>query len=172
MGWLQGNEIDRAEVVNAKREEKRQSNAEKLREASEKLAEKASAEYNAERKENTTKRLAEGERARSRARKDAEIAALMAEVADKIESGDLSVLAGINAKTQVETLKRIENGLLWEASKKNSDAVERGDFSDPVWKEGATIDEKVMFAKYPMATRSLAIFCWPSTRTANSKRSR
>ncbi|WBA13832.1 PLxRFG domain-containing protein [Salinivibrio proteolyticus] len=151
MGWLQGNEIDRSEVVNAKREEKRQSNAEKLREASEKLAEKASVEYNAERKENTTKRMAEGERARSRARKDAEIAALMAEVADKIESGDLSVLAGINAKTQVETLKRIENGLLWEASKKNSDAVERGDFSDPVWKEGATIDEKVMFAKYPMA---------------------
>ncbi len=151
MGWLQGNDIDRSGAVNAKREEKRQSNVEKLREASEKLAEKASAEHNAERKENTAKRMAEGERARSRARKDAETAALMAEIADKIESGDLSALAGINAKTQVETLKRIENGLLWEASKKNSDAVERGEFSDPVWKKGTTIDEKVMFAKYPMA---------------------
>lgn len=169
MGWLQGNDIDRSESVSAKREEKRQSNAEKLREASEKLAEKANAEYNAERKENTAKRMAEGERARSRAKKDAETAVLMVEVAEKIESGDLSALVGINAKTQVETLKRIENGLLWEASKKNSDAVERGDFSDPVWKEGTAIDEKVMFAKYPMADTDTRVINELASRMVNEK---
>lgn len=169
MGWLQGNDIDRSESVSAKREEKRQSNAEKLREASEKLAEKANAEYNAERKENTAKRMTEGERARSRAKKDAETAVLMVEVAEKIESGDLSALGGINAKTQVETLKRIENGLLWEASKKNSDAVERGDFSDPVWKEGTAIDEKVMFAKYPMADTDTRVINELASRMVNEK---
>ncbi|MDW6094066.1 PLxRFG domain-containing protein [Vibrio rhizosphaerae] len=150
IGWLQGESVDHSDAVNAKQEAKQFSAVEKLKTLGDSLAEKAENELNTSRLENTHKRMQEAENARSRARSDAEMAETMKRLAKKIESGDAKVLSGLNAKTQLETLRSVMHSALYEASSKNKDLVNKSPDSQYSWKDSTTIDQKVVYAKYPM----------------------
>ncbi|SHO54436.1 DNA primase TraC [Vibrio quintilis] len=151
IGWLHGDSVDRSESLNARKEDKLLSNAEKLRKLGESLAHKAEQELNAPRLENTHKRMEEAGRARARAESDSRTAQIMTALADKIEKGEVKALSRLNAKTQIETLQSVLSGALYEANSKKSDLVAKTDNSRPYWKDDVTADQRVMFARYPLA---------------------
>jgi hypothetical protein len=117
----------------------------KLRAVAEKSKAKAQEIYNQDRLENTSRRAGMAESSRAQAAKDIQIADTMLKIADGIESGELTALAGIKAKTHVETLDKILRQAQYERHRKKYDsyAEQQRHEDEPI------SEEDITFAKMP-----------------------
>lgn len=111
--------------------------AESLRARAQKLIEKATTSLNQERKTNTHKRAGEAARAEQKANSEMAIANSMANIADRLEKGEIKHLTKLSARTEVETLDRILN----RASRDERDAKRAA--------ESVVSNASVPYAEYP-----------------------
>lgn len=111
--------------------------AESLRARAQKLIEKATTSLNQERKTNTHKRAGEAARAEQKANYEMAIANSMANIADRLEKGEIKHLTKLSARTEVETLDRILN----RASRDERDAKRAA--------ESVVSNSSVPYAEYP-----------------------
>jgi hypothetical protein len=142
-GWVNGETVDTSANQEAKAEQRRSKNADRLKQMAERTEQRANESLNADRKVNTLKRLAESERANSKAESENRIAALMR----KIPDSDTIVLKGATQKVQVELLDTLARGLVYNAPESQ---LNRDGNSNLSFKPEVTIEQQVQHARLPL----------------------
>ncbi|MCE9955576.1 LPD38 domain-containing protein [Aeromonas rivipollensis] len=121
-GWLTGQgaasaapsaEAAPTEVTDPDQDNSKSKQVETLRTRAKTLRDKATAALNAERKENTNKRMTEAANARANAESELHFAGLLDAIADGIESGEVTYLRNLANGTQLTELNHALSRSLW-----------------------------------------------------------
>lgn len=127
------------------KESKTKLKVEKLRGTAKRVKERAEEKYNQDRNTNTARRARMAAGAQASAAQEIQIADTMVKIADGIESGEISELSGVTAKSHVENLDRISTQAHYEYLRKKYDS-----YSDQQQHFGEPIPEDAIeFARYP-----------------------
>ncbi len=134
---MAGEKVDRSDILGEKQEEREKTVGEKLADHAERLEERASASYSAERKENTNRRAEMAASARASAEADLNQAVRLRSIAEAMANGEVKHLRGLNALTQLESLQRV-----WkQAQRKHEEQKLQEKYGDD-WRKKATYQER------------------------------
>lgn len=163
-GWLTGQgaasaapsaEAAPTEVTEPAQTDSKSKQVEALRARANTLRDKATAALNAERKENTNKRMTEAANARANAESELHFAGLLDAIADGIESGEVTYLRNLANATQLTELKHALNRSLWNLpparyeALTNQGVIERAEDGRERWSAKATPEMMVEGAQMP-----------------------
>ncbi len=142
-GWVNGESVDLTKRNQQRQEQKQANAADKLKAMADRLEGQANEALNADRKENTAKRMREADYARANAEKDAAMAAIMRGVAES----DSPLLKGMTQKVQVELMERMANSLKHNAPRDMVDTDREGRRQ---FKQDLTLEQQVQLARMPI----------------------
>lgn len=134
---MAGEKVDRSDILGEKQEEREKTVGEKLADHAERLEERASASYSAERKENTNKRAGQAASARASAEHDLNQAVRLRSISEAMSNGEVKHLRGLSALTQLESLQRI-----WKQAQRKHEEQKLKDKYGDDWSKNATYQER------------------------------
>jgi phospholipid N-methyltransferase len=147
-GWVNGESVDLSERNQQRQEQKQANAADKLKAMADRIEQQASEALNADRKENTIKRIDEGERARSRAKKELQIAGVLKAIPDS----DTVVLKNATQKVQIELLETLTRSLVHYAPEEQ---LNKDNYSRRTFKDEVTPEQRVQHARMPLTAMSV-----------------
>lgn len=142
-GWVNGEDVDLSQDKQEAKQAKKEKAAGRLKAMAERLEQQANESLNADRKENTFKRMNEGDMARRRAGQEIKTAAIMKAIADN----ENSVLKGLTQKAQVELMQKLKRQLEYNAPSELKETTSDG---DSVFKADVSPETKIKYAKLPL----------------------
>ncbi|MGS3128153.1 LPD38 domain-containing protein [Aeromonas caviae] len=163
-GWLTGQgaasaapsaEAAPTEVTDPDQDNSKSKQVETLRTRAKTLRDKATAALNAERKENTNKRMTEAANARANAESELHFAGLLDAIADGIESGEVTYLRNLANGTQLTELNHALSRSLWNLPPARREAltsqgmIERTEDGRERWSAKATPEMMAEGAQMP-----------------------
>ncbi|WP_421323190.1 LPD38 domain-containing protein [Aeromonas veronii] len=163
-GWLTGQgaasaatsaEAAPTEVTDPDQDNSKSKQIETLRTRAKTLRDKATAALNAERKENTNKRMTEAANARANAESELHFAGLLDAIADGIESGEVTYLRNLANGTQLTELNHALSRSLWNLPPARREAltsqgmIERTEDGRERWSAKATPEMMAEGAQMP-----------------------
>ncbi|WP_270835506.1 LPD38 domain-containing protein [Aeromonas sp. QDB30] len=163
-GWLTGQgaasaapsaEATPTEVTEPAQTDSKSKQVEALRARANTLRDKATAALNAERKENTNKRMTEAANARANAESELHFAGLLDAIADGIESGEVTYLRNLANGTQLTELNHALSRSLWNLPPARREAltsqgmIERTEDGRERWSAKATPEMMAEGAQMP-----------------------
>ncbi|HHO0758354.1 TPA: PLxRFG domain-containing protein [Aeromonas hydrophila] len=163
-GWLTGQgaasaapsaEAAPTEVTDPDQDNSKSKQVETLRTRAKTLRDKATAALNAERKENTNKRMTEAANARANAESELHFAWLLDAIADGIESGEVTYLRNLANGTQLTELNHALSRSLWNLPPARREAltsqgmIERTEDGRERWSAKATPEMMAEGAQMP-----------------------
>ncbi|MFQ2581881.1 LPD38 domain-containing protein [Aeromonas caviae] len=163
-GWLTGQgaasaapsaEAAPTEVTDPDQDNSKSKQVETLRTRAKTLRDKATAALNAERKENTNKRMTEAANARANAESELHFAGLLDAIADGIESGEVTYLRNLAYGTQLTELNHALSRSLWNLPPARREAltsqgmIERTEDGRERWSAKATPEMMAEGAQMP-----------------------
>lgn len=163
-GWLTGQgaasaapsaEAAPTEVTDPDQDNSKSKQVETLRTRAKTLRDKAAAALNAERKENTNKRMTEAANARANAESELHFAGLLDAIADGIESGEVTYLRNLANGTQLTELNHALSRSLWNLPPARREAltsqgmIERTEDGRERWSAKATPEMMAEGAQMP-----------------------
>ncbi|MFM5713737.1 LPD38 domain-containing protein [Aeromonas allosaccharophila] len=163
-GWLTGQgaasaapsaEAAPTEVTDPDQDNSKSKQVETLRTRAKTLRDKADAALNAERKENTNKRMTEAANARANAESELHFAGLLDAIADGIESGEVTYLRNLANGTQLTELNHALSRILWNLPPARREAltsqgmIERTEDGRERWSAKATPEMMAEGAQMP-----------------------
>ncbi|WP_442865929.1 methyltransferase [Aeromonas sp. QDB02] len=163
-GWLTGQgaasaapsaEATPTEVTEPAQADSKSKQVEALRARANTLRDKATAALNAERKENTNKRMTEAANARANAESELHFAGLLDAIADGIESGEVTYLRNLANGTQLTELNHALSRSLWNLPPARREAltsqgmIERTEDGRERWSAKATPEMMAEGAQMP-----------------------
>lgn len=163
-GWLTGQgaasaapsaEATPTEVTEPAQTDSKSKQVEALRARANTLRDKATAALNAERKENTNKRMTEAANARANAESELHFAGLLDAIADGIESGEVTYLRNLANATQLTELNHALSRSLWNLPPARREAltsqgmIERTEDGRERWSAKATPEMMAEGAQMP-----------------------
>ncbi|WP_230599535.1 LPD38 domain-containing protein [Aeromonas hydrophila] len=163
-GWLTGQgaasaapsaEAAPTEVTEPAQTDSKSKQVETLRTRAKTLRDKATAALNAERKENTNKRMTEAANARANAESELHFAGLLDAIADGIESGEVTYLRNLANGTQLTELNHALSRSLWNLPPARREAltsqgmIERAEDDRERWSAKATPEMMAEGAQMP-----------------------
>ncbi len=163
-GWLTGQgaasaapsaEAAPTEVTDPDQDNSKSKQVETLRTRAKTLRDKAAAALNAERKENTNKRMTEAANARANAESELHFAGLLDAIADGIESGEVTYLRNLANGTQLTELNHALSRSLWNLPPARREAltsqgmIERTEDGRERWSAKATLEMMAEGAQMP-----------------------
>lgn len=163
-GWLTGQgaasaapsaEAAPTEVTDPDQDNSKSKQVEALRARANTLRDKATAALNAERKENTNKRMTEAANARANAESELHFAGLLDAIADGIESGEVTYLRNLANGTQLTELNHALSRSLWNLPPARREAltsqgmIERTEDGRERWSAKATPEMMAKGAQMP-----------------------
>ncbi|WP_323957554.1 LPD38 domain-containing protein [Aeromonas caviae] len=163
-GWLTGQgaasaapsaEASPTEVTDPAQDNSKSKQVETLRTRAKTLRDKATAALNAERKENTNKRMTEAANARANAESELHFAGLLDAIADGIESGEVTYLRNLANGTQLTELNHALSRSLWNLPPARREAltsqgmIERTEDGRERWSAKATPEMMAEGAQMP-----------------------
>ncbi|MFV7562210.1 LPD38 domain-containing protein [Aeromonas sp. PS2Canimalfood6] len=163
-GWLTGHgaasaapsaEAAPTEVTDPDQDNSKSKQVETLRTRAKTLRDKATAALNAERKENTNKRMTEAANARANAESELHFAGLLDAIADGIESGEVTYLRNLANGTQLTELNHALSRSLWNLPPARREAltsqgmIERTEDGRERWSAKATPEMMAEGAQMP-----------------------
>ena len=163
-GWLTGQgaasaapsaEAAPTEVTEPAQTDSKSKQVETLRTRAKTLRDKATAALNAERKENTNKRMTEAANARANAESELHFAGLLDAIADGIESGEVTYLRNLANGTQLTELNHALSRSLWNLPPARREAltsqgmIERAEDGRERWSAKATPEMMAEGAQMP-----------------------
>ncbi|ANB54847.1 hypothetical protein WM43_20405 [Aeromonas veronii] len=163
-GWLTGQgaasaapsaEATPTEVTEPAQTDSKSKQVETLRTRAKTLRDKATAALNAERKENTNKRMTEAANARANAESELHFAGLLDAIADGIESGEVTYLRNLANGTQLTELNHALSRSLWNLPPARREAltsqgmIERAEDGRERWSAKATPEMMAEGAQMP-----------------------
>jgi protein-L-isoaspartate O-methyltransferase len=134
---MAGEKVDRSDILGEKQEEREKTIGEKLADHAERLEERASASYSAERKENTNRRAGMAASARASAEHDLNQAVRLRSISEAMAGGEVKHLRGMNALTQLESLQRV-----WRQAQRKHEEQKLQDKYGEEWRSKAKHDER------------------------------
>ncbi|WP_258555741.1 LPD38 domain-containing protein [Aeromonas sp. ARM81] len=163
-GWLTGQgaasaapsaEATPTEVTEPAQTDSKSKQVEALRARANTLRDKATSALNAERKENTNKRMTEAANARANAESELHFAGLLDAIADGIESGEVTYLRNLANGTQLTELNHALSRSLWNLPPARREAltsqgmIERTEDGRERWSAKATPEMMAEGAQMP-----------------------
>lgn len=143
---LQGGSESSLEKVEERQAAKADARVAKLLALADRSEARASEVLNQDRKTNTARRAAMAASVEARAESEIEFARLLKKIAEATEAGELKVLSGLSAATQLQELNYLQSRLVWAAPE---ELIKRDDLGTRRWKSDVSTDERVKFAKLP-----------------------
>ncbi|HDT6079365.1 TPA: methyltransferase, partial [Aeromonas veronii bv. veronii] len=143
------------EVTEPAQTDSKSKQVETLRTSAKTLRDKATAALNAERKENTNKRMTEAANARANAESELHFAGLLDAIADGIESGEVTYLRNLANGTQLTELNHALSRSLWNLPPARREAltsqgmIERTEDGRERWSAKATPEMMAEGAQMP-----------------------
>lgn len=149
--WLRGDSVDHSASDAERQQRKQEQQSERLTGSSERLRDNAEERLNADRKVNTVKRLREAASAMDQANRDLRDAEIMQKIASGIGDGSLKYLAGIQHKTQIDTLRGIARRLVYDIPQDIRDKLSYTTSDGKrEWNDDVPLASRVKYARYPM----------------------
>lgn len=150
-GWLQGDRVDHSADDAARRQQKQTQQGERLADTAERMRENAEERLNADRKVNTAKRLREAAHATASAERDIRDAQILQKIADGADDGSVKYLAGIRHKTQLDTLHRIKQRLIYDVPQAERDSLSYTTADGKrEWNDDVPLTTRAKYARYPL----------------------
>lgn len=149
--WLRGDSVDHSAADAERRDLKQQRRQGRLTESADRLQSDAEDRLNADRKVNTAKRIREAASATAQAERDIRDAEILRKIAGGTSNDGVRYLAGIQHRTQLDTLRRIYRGMVHRLPMNIRDSLSYTTADGRrEWKDNVPVREKVKYARYPL----------------------